>query len=79
MFKKNISASVDAHVQEGYTIGVILDNPRACLRADTMIDSVRAFGIDLKRLTSHVFGCTQGDAMKLFPRYVVERVYQVRA
>lgn len=77
VFKKNISASVDAHVQEGYTIGVILDNPRACLRADTMIDSVRAFGIDLRRLTSHVFGCTQGDAMKLFPRYVVERVYQV--
>lgn len=41
-----------------------------------MINYVRAFGIDLKSLTSHVYGCSEQDAIKLFPRYVVEQVYQ---
>lgn len=63
---------------EGYTVGVVLDTPRACLRAETMIDYVRSFAIDLKRLTSHVYGCSAADAVKIFPRYVVERVYQVQ-
>lgn len=64
--------------EAGYTVGVVLDNPRACLRADTLAQYINTFALDLNALTGHVYGCSKRDAEKIFPRYVLEQVYMVR-
>jgi pyruvate, orthophosphate dikinase len=60
-----------------YTVGVIFDTPRACLRADTLAQHVHAFAIDLNRLTSHIYSCSKDDAKRLFSKYILQGIYKV--
>jgi pyruvate,orthophosphate dikinase len=62
-------------IENAYSAGVVLDTPRACIRCDTLAAYVNSFAIDLNRLTANVYGCTKLDAERLFPRYVLEKIY----
>ncbi|WP_072563833.1 pyruvate, phosphate dikinase [Granulibacter bethesdensis] len=53
-----------------YTIGTMIELPRAALSADTIADSADFFSFGTNDLTQTVFGLSRDDAGKFLPHYV---------
>jgi pyruvate,orthophosphate dikinase len=50
-----------------YYIGTMIDNPRACMRADFIIKKgVDLLCLDVDRLTENIFGCSQRELNRIF-------------
>jgi phosphoenolpyruvate synthase/pyruvate phosphate dikinase len=80
--EKNVLAKLNptvASVEHYYTIGVVFNSPRSCLRAETIAQcsGVSCAAFSANDLTALTFGCERGDAEKFFPQYIFDNIYLV--
>lgn len=58
-----------------YSVALVVDNPRACLRADTLAKYVSQVVFNTDRLTEYVYGVTHESMIKVLPLYMKEHVF----
>lgn len=58
-----------------YSVGVIFNSPRSCLRAETIAPHVMHVAFNTHDLTMQTFGCDREDAEKFFPQYIFDKIY----
>ena len=58
-----------------YTIGVMIETPRACLRADEIAGSAGFLSFGTNDLTQMLYGLSRDDAGRFMPDYVAQGVY----
>eukprot|EP00771_Trimastix_marina_P000319 gnl/Trimastix_PCT/134.p2 GENE.gnl/Trimastix_PCT/134~~gnl/Trimastix_PCT/134.p2 ORF type:complete len:870 (+),score=381.09 gnl/Trimastix_PCT/134:88-2697(+) len=60
-----------------YTVGVMMELPRACLMADKIAEHAQFFSFGTNDLTQTTLGYSRDDAGKFIPRYIEQGVYEV--
>ncbi|MEM1300343.1 MAG: putative PEP-binding protein, partial [Pseudomonadota bacterium] len=58
-----------------YTVGVMIETPRACLRAADIADSCGFLSFGTNDLTQMLYGLSRDDAGRFMPDYVAQGVY----
>jgi pyruvate,orthophosphate dikinase len=59
-----------------YTIGVMMELPRACLQAKQIAEYADFFSFGTNDLTQTTLGYSRDDASKFIPRYLEQNVYE---
>lgn len=78
---ENVAAAIfkEAGFSTSYSIGCMLDTPRACMRADMVAKrGVDIMCFDLNALTQHTFGCSKTDMDRVAVRIIIELVNMYR-
>jgi pyruvate,orthophosphate dikinase len=60
-----------------YSIGAVLNSPRACMRAASIVGKVDFMCLNAEDLTTTTFGCSMADSEKFIPLYLKDSVYHV--
>jgi pyruvate,orthophosphate dikinase len=58
-----------------YQVGVMIETPRAAIRADDIADEADFLSFGTNDLTQMVFGLSRDDAGRFIPNYVAQQVY----
>ncbi len=59
-----------------YHVGVMIETPRAALRANDIADEADFISFGTNDLTQMVYGLSRDDAGRFIPEYLAQRVYQ---
>ncbi|MFQ5691768.1 MAG: pyruvate, phosphate dikinase [Nitrospinota bacterium] len=59
-------------IEVGYTVGTMIELPRACLVADAVAEYAEFFSFGTNDLTQTVYGLSRDDAGSFLPSYVAE-------
>jgi pyruvate,orthophosphate dikinase len=72
-----VRAEVEAEHGEmvDYHVGVMIETPRAALRADDIADEADFLSFGTNDLTQMVYGLSRDDAGRFIPDYVAQQVY----
>jgi pyruvate,orthophosphate dikinase len=79
---ETVAAEVRAEVEAAggemvdYHVGVMIETPRAALRADDIADEADFLSFGTNDLTQMVYGLSRDDAGRFIPDYVAQQVYQ---
>lgn len=65
-----------AKVKVSYTIGTMIELPRACVTADEIAETADFFSFGTNDLTQTVFGLSRDDAGKFLPVYVEKGILE---
>ena len=81
IIRKMIVETVDAIIKEEgievpYTVGTMIEIPRACLTADEIAQEADFFSFGTNDLTQMVFGYSRDDAGKFLGQYVDEEILE---
>jgi len=60
-----------------YTVGTMIEIPRACLTADSIAEAAEFFSFGTNDLTQMGFGVSRDDAGKFLPLYLKEEIWPV--
>ncbi|MBY8977583.1 pyruvate, phosphate dikinase [Rhodobacteraceae bacterium NNCM2] len=80
LLKERISATAEAVAAEcgcpiNYTIGVMIETPRACLRAGDIAGVADFLSFGTNDLTQMLYGLSRDDAGRFIPNYVEQGVF----
>jgi pyruvate,orthophosphate dikinase len=70
---QEVFAEVGYHVD--YSVGTMIELPRACLTADAIAESADFFSFGTNDLTQTTFGLSRDDAGKFLPLYIEKGIY----
>ncbi|AXU76256.1 pyruvate phosphate dikinase [Clostridioides difficile] len=81
IIRKMIAETVDAIIKEEgvevpYTVGTMIEIPRACLTADEIAQEADFFSFGTNDLTQMAFGYSRDDAGKFLGQYVDEEILE---
>lgn len=79
LLKEAITQHIDdlldeLNVQVDYTIGTMIELPRACLIADELVDDADFFSFGTNDLTQMTFGFSRDDAAKYINQYISDEI-----
>jgi pyruvate,orthophosphate dikinase len=75
--RARVAAAVDAVSNVPYTIGTMIELPRACVVADRIAEHADFFSFGTNDLTQTTFGLSRDDAGRFLPSYVAQGVLPV--
>ncbi|MEO3470317.1 pyruvate, phosphate dikinase [Roseomonas sp. CAU 1739] len=70
---QEVFAETDYHID--YSVGTMIELPRACLTADAIADAADFFSFGTNDLTQTTFGLSRDDAGKFLPLYVEKGIF----
>jgi pyruvate,orthophosphate dikinase len=70
---QEVFAETDYHID--YSVGTMIELPRACLTADAIAESADFFSFGTNDLTQTTFGLSRDDAGKFLPLYVEKGIF----
>jgi len=81
VLKRHIEAvATEVHKERGemvdYRVGVMIETPRAALRAGPLADAADFISFGTNDLTQMVYGLSRDDAGRFIPDYVAQDIYQ---
>jgi pyruvate,orthophosphate dikinase len=65
----------ETHYHVEYSVGTMIELPRACLTADAIAQSADFFSFGTNDLTQTTFGLSRDDAGKFLPLYIEKGIY----